>query len=1071
MDSYTKTLLHFDGSLQDETGRVWDGTPNFDTTNKKFGIASFLATFSTTTTTANMSDFSCANVDCTIDFWMKYNVADTYASSIIFGSLVGKEYMVYAGGLDTKQSSPGYGKGKICIGSNTQSELCTSRGVVDTNEFTHIAIVKYQGITTFYANGYEIMGVVLQYFFGTLSQANIGESLDGIHPLYSNIDEFRFSKGIARWTSNFIPPGAPYTLPGAFISRAMADISGTDKQYVLAVSTETTSIYMLVVDSSTGNVGIATASPAEKLEVNGNIKASNDIYASNFHGDGSSLTGIISSGTLRGTDLQVGNNVAGATGNFTGAVAAASFVGNGSSLTGLTKAQVGLGNVQNVDATHAANITSGILPLERLDATYVTLQGNTFNGANQLLQLNSSAKIPATALPSGGYDSSYLKLDGSNAMSGQLTVNSTATITGNAFSVGATGLVVNSGNVGIGTSSPTTVFDIVASSPAVILTNTNSAGLGQFNFYENTAQKGQISVIGSANSVTADRNMLQVAANNGDIGFYPANSQVMRLSASQVYISTGIKIADGTQGAGKVLVSDSNGVASWQTGGYSTLTGTQTFSGQNTFTQLINGSVSGNAGTVTNGVYTNGSYSNPAWLTSISTSKVDLSTVTAALNGKLSNTAAVPTALLDFSTITAALNGKQATGNYALTTGQSFTGNISAPNVSATYGVSAATGNFTATGLNNSITTSSSVYIQAGGLKLPDGTVLVSTAGLGGTINYVAPIGSYIDMSSTTCPADSLAANGASVSTTTYSAYFAQVGYTYGGSGANFNLPNFNGLFARAFDVNNSTDTGRAFGSYEADAFKAHTHTELGGMNTMAYGGGSNWLTISPAGTTASPNQTASTGGVETRPMNLSVEKCVVVFNATNLSSGTFSGNNAIYSVTNSTFTGSSTIQNATITITTLSSGTITGNGTSIGTMNNYGTVTNNVYTATGTYTAPQTFANQPWTTWTPTLTCASGSLGSATATGSYMKFGHAAFIEITVTITTLGTCGGSWFNASMPFTTVLGGVLAGRDGITGHMIQGVSNPGYTAVFFLNYDNSFVGSSGDTIYVSGILGI
>jgi hypothetical protein len=44
-------------------------------------------------------------------------------------------------------------------------------------------------------------------------------------------------------------------------------------------------------------------------------------------------------------------------------------------------------------------------------------------------------------------------------------------------------------------------------------------------------------------------------------------------------------------------------------------------------TGLVTGSVSGNAGSVTNGVYTNGSYANPAWITSLAASKVGLGNV------------------------------------------------------------------------------------------------------------------------------------------------------------------------------------------------------------------------------------------------------------------------------------------------------------------------------------------------------------------------------------------------------------------------------------------------------------
>jgi hypothetical protein len=52
------------------------------------------------------------------------------------------------------------------------------------------------------------------------------------------------------------------------------------------------------------------------------------------------------------------------------------------------------------------------------------------------------------------------------------------------------------------------------------------------------------------------------------------------------------------------------------------LSGDQTIAGVKTFSSTITGSISGNAGTATNGVVTTGSYADPSWITSLDDGKV-----------------------------------------------------------------------------------------------------------------------------------------------------------------------------------------------------------------------------------------------------------------------------------------------------------------------------------------------------------------------------------------------------------------------------------------------------------------
>jgi hypothetical protein len=92
---------------------------------------------------------------------------------------------------------------------------------------------------------------------------------------------------------------------------------------------------------------------------------------------------------------------------------ASSWVITGSSLT----TSGGLfGNGSGITSINASNIASGTLGNARLDSSSVTLQGNAFNGASQLVQNNSSGELPALS----GVNLTALNAD--NVASGTLAV-------------------------------------------------------------------------------------------------------------------------------------------------------------------------------------------------------------------------------------------------------------------------------------------------------------------------------------------------------------------------------------------------------------------------------------------------------------------------------------------------------------------------------------------------------------------------------------------------------------------------------------------------------------------------
>jgi hypothetical protein len=95
----------------------------------------------------------------------------------------------------------------------------------------------------------------------------------------------------------------------------------------------------------------------------------------------------------------------------------------------------------NLTTLNASNIASGTLADARLSAN-VTVQGNTFNGASQLVQLNGSTQLPAV---SGAL---VTTLNASNISSGTLAdarLSSQVTVQGNTFN-GASQLVQLNGS-------------------------------------------------------------------------------------------------------------------------------------------------------------------------------------------------------------------------------------------------------------------------------------------------------------------------------------------------------------------------------------------------------------------------------------------------------------------------------------------------------------------------------------------------------------------------------------------------------------------------------------------------
>lgn len=230
-DSYTKLLLHMDGAdngttFTDECGKTVTRYGAVTKTGvKKFGTAS--AYFDGTDdflSLADSEDYNFGSGAFTIDFWF-------YPTSTpsVYYMLVSKG----ARGTD--------GNADFEISFNKDRKIDVYRIgqyygsiALELNAWHHVAFVRSEDTCKLFVDGsldgsWNFTGAIYNstrpLFLGK-QEYNAGS------PVYyynGYIDELRISKGIARWTSNFTPPSAPYgayKTPGTRIKEV--DISGAN---------------------------------------------------------------------------------------------------------------------------------------------------------------------------------------------------------------------------------------------------------------------------------------------------------------------------------------------------------------------------------------------------------------------------------------------------------------------------------------------------------------------------------------------------------------------------------------------------------------------------------------------------------------------------------------------------------------------------------------------------------------------------------------------------------------------------------------------------------------------------
>lgn len=215
-DGYTKALMHFDGAnastamVNSAAGSSSVFTSFFnaslDTTNAKFGQSScFFDGTSRSVRGDSSSDFTFGTGDFTIDFWAWFQTVTTAMIMYDARSPSGTELcpVIYA-----NTTTLSYYAGGV--------DRITSATVLATGQWYHVAVARASASTRLFLNGAQQGATYADtnnYVAPPAQRPIFGDS--GSAPsttvgMAGWLDEYRVSKGIARWTANFTPPNQAY---------------------------------------------------------------------------------------------------------------------------------------------------------------------------------------------------------------------------------------------------------------------------------------------------------------------------------------------------------------------------------------------------------------------------------------------------------------------------------------------------------------------------------------------------------------------------------------------------------------------------------------------------------------------------------------------------------------------------------------------------------------------------------------------------------------------------------------------------------------------------------------------
>jgi len=230
-------LLPFEGA-NDDTSTTdesdsnhtvsFNGSADISTAQKKFGGSSLYLPGGSNDyiNIAGSSDFNFGTDDFTIEFWM-------YRTHTAYGVVVetrGGEDTTSTDGITFYLGSGGNNEMRVAV--NRSNVIDINQDHQTNDQWQHFAIVREGSTMTLYIDGTARGSGSNSTNFNRTRPIRIGNfhgSGSGGYGFQGYIDDFRVTKGLARYTSNFTPPSAAHpTSEGITENKYIGQIGGID---------------------------------------------------------------------------------------------------------------------------------------------------------------------------------------------------------------------------------------------------------------------------------------------------------------------------------------------------------------------------------------------------------------------------------------------------------------------------------------------------------------------------------------------------------------------------------------------------------------------------------------------------------------------------------------------------------------------------------------------------------------------------------------------------------------------------------------------------------------------------